>query len=293
MDRLAADRMFAAVVEAGSFAGGADRLGTSSGQASKLVSRLEAELGVRLLHRTTRALSTTEAGQAYFNRLRPLLEEWDALDAEVRDRGGALRGTVRLTAPLTFGTLRLAPILTRFAAAHPQIALDVELTDRLANLVDEGFDLAVRVGRPRDSSLVARRLGESRVVAVAAPGYLDGRGAPGRPEDLSSHDCILDSNFRDPRRWNFAGGRTVAVSGRLTFSNATLCLAAAEAGLGIAYMPDFVAAEALRSGRVLRVLEGQEDEPLGIWAMTPTGRHTPAKVRALTDALLAGLREPG
>lgn len=291
MDRLSADRMFAAVVEAGSFAGAAQRLGTSSGQASKLVSRLEGELGVRLLHRTTRALSPTEAGRAYYNRLRPLLEEWDALDAEVRDRGGALRGTVRLTAPLTFGTLRLAPILTGFAAAYPQIALEVHLTDRLVSLVDEGFDLAVRVGRPRDSSLVARKLAEAQVVAVASPGYLDGRGAPEAPADLVGHDCILDTNFPEPRRWRFAGGVAVAVEGRLVFSDATLCLAAAEAGLGIAYMPDFVAAEALRSGRVLRVLAGHEDEPLGVWAMTPSGRHPAAKVRALTEALLHRLRE--
>jgi DNA-binding transcriptional LysR family regulator len=278
------------VVEAGSFSEAAQRLGTSSGQASKLVSRLEGELGVRLLHRTTRALSPTEAGQAYYNRLRPLLEDWDSLDAEVRDRGRSLRGTVRLTAPLSFGTLRLAPILNAFAAAHPQIALEVELTDRLVSLVDEGFDLAVRVGRPADSSLVARRLCEVRIVAVASPGYLDGRGAPEAPADLAQHDCILDTNFRDIRRWRFGGGVTVPVTGRLTFSDATLCVAAAEAGLGIAYTPDFVAAESLRQGRVLRVLAEHEDEALGAWAMTPSGRHLPAKVRALVDALLAGLR---
>lgn len=291
MDRLATDRMFAAVVEAGSFAGAAQRLGTSSGQASKLVSRLEGELGVRLLHRTTRALSTTEAGLAYYNRLRPLLEEWDALDSEVRDRGTSLSGTIRLTAPLSFGTLRLAPILTRFAAAHPQVALEVQLTDRLVSLVDEGFDLAVRVGRPADSSLVARRLCEARILALASPGYLDGRGAPANPADLERHDCILDTNFPDPRRWRFAGGVSVPVTGRLTLSDATLCLAAAEAGLGIAYMPDFVAAEALRQGRVLRILAEHEDEALGVWAMTPSGRHLAAKVRALIDALLTGLRE--
>ncbi len=291
MDRLSADRMLAAVVEAGSFAGGAQRLGTSSGQASKLVSRLESELGVRLLHRTTRALATTEAGRAYYNRLRPLLEEWDALDAEMRDQGGSPRGTVRLTAPLSFGTLRLAPLLTSFAAAHPQIALEVELTDRLVSLVDEGFDLAVRVGRPVDSTLVARRLCEARIVAVASPGYLDGRGAPESPADLARHDCILDTNFREPRRWRFGGGVTVPVAGRLTFSDAGLCLAAAEAGMGIAYMPDFVAAEALRHGRVRRLLEDQEAEVLGVWAMTPSGRHLPAKVRALIDVLVAGLRQ--
>jgi DNA-binding transcriptional LysR family regulator len=291
MDRLSADRMFAAVVEAGSFAGGALRMGTSSGQASKLVSRLEAELGVRLLHRTTRALSPTEAGQAYYHRLRTVLDEFDALDAEIRDQGASPRGTVRLTAPLSFGMLRLAPIIMRFAAAHPQIALDVQLSDRLVNLVDEGFDLGVRVGRPADSTLVARKLAEARMLVVASPGYLDGRGAPDRPENLAEHDCILDSNFREPRRWPFGGGVTVPVTGRLMFSDPQLCLAAVETGLGIGYMPDFVAAASLRAGRVVPVLEGHTDEAFGVWAMTSSGRHLAAKTRALIEALADGLRD--
>jgi DNA-binding transcriptional LysR family regulator len=290
MDRLTADRMFAAVVEAGSFALAAQRQGVSAGQASKLVSRLESELGVRLIQRTTRALSPTEAGRVYYHRLRTLLEEWEALDAEVRDRGGALRGTVRLTAPLSYGTLRLAPILARFAATHPGIALDVDLTDRLRSLVDEGFDLAVRVGRPSDSSLVARRLAEAKIVVTASPAYLDGRGAPERPEDLLRHDCILDSNRREPRRWEFTTG-TVTVSGRLTFSDPQLCVAAAEAGLGIACGPDFVAAKGLEAGRLVRLLVGQEPPPLPVLALTPSGRHLAAKTRALVDALAQGLRE--
>ncbi|HVG47494.1 MAG TPA: LysR family transcriptional regulator [Rubellimicrobium sp.] len=290
MDRLAADRMFAAVVEAGSFAGAAQRLGTSSGQASKLVSRLEAELGVRLLHRTTRALAPTEAGQAYFDRLRSLLDEFDALDAEVRDQGREPRGTVRLTAPLSFGTLRLAGILADFAKAHPRIGLDATFTDRLVSLVDEGFDLAVRVGRPGDSSLVARKLGEAQIVTLAAPAYLAARGTPQVPDDLQAHDCIKDTNLRDPHRWTFRDGRTVTVTGRLTFSNAGVCLSAAEAGLGVAYMPDFVAAESLRAGRVVQLLQGHEDAPIGIFALTPSGRHLAAKVRVLIDALVQGLR---
>lgn len=289
MDRLTADRMFAAVVEAGSFAAAAQRLSTSSGQASKLVSRLEAELGVRLLHRSTRALSTTEAGQAYYDRLRPILEEFDALAEEMRERGTSLRGRIRLTAPLTFGTLRLGPILMDFARAHPGISLEVDLTDRLVSLVDEGFDLAVRVGRPRDSSLLARRLGETRVIAVASPAYLDGRGAPEGPQDLARHDCIIDTNSREPLRWPLAGGTAVPVRGRLTFNNASLCLEAAEAGLGIASLPDFVATEALSAGRVLRVLEGEADVALPILALTPSGRHLPAKLRALIEALHRGL----
>lgn len=290
MDRLAADRMFAAVVEAGSFAGAAQRLGTSSGQASKLVSRLEAELGVRLLHRSTRALQLTEAGRTYHDRLRGILDELDLLDAEIRSTGTTPRGKVRATAPLTFGTLKLAPLLADFARAYPEVALDVQFTDRVVSLVDEGFDLAVRIGRPGDSTLVARKLAETRIVAVASPGYLAARGSPEAPQDLLRHDCIIDTNLRDPRRWTFAGEAQVAVSGRLAFSDATVCLAAAEAGLGVASMPDFVPAEALAAGRVVRVLPGQEGPPFGIYAMTPSGRHPAAKVRVLVEALARSLR---
>lgn len=289
MDRLAADRMFAAVVEHGSFAGAAQRLGASSGQASKLVSRLEAELGVRLLHRTTRALSLTEAGRAYHDRLRPILDEWDAMDAEARDRGGSLRGTIRLTAPLGFGTLCLSALFARFALDHPGVGLEVELTDRLVPLVEEGFDLAVRIGRPADSSLVARKLGEARVVAVAAPGYLDGRGVPERPSDLVRHDCLIDTNRREPLRWQFRD-ESVAVAGRLRFNSPALCLSAAEAGLGVACMPQFIAAGSLAAGRVVEVLPDQVPDPFGIYAMTPSGRHLAARVRALIDALAVGLR---
>jgi DNA-binding transcriptional LysR family regulator len=290
MDRLASDRMFAAVVETGSFAGAAQRLGTSSGYASKLVAKIEAELGVRLLHRTTRALQLTEAGQTYYNRVRGILDQIEQLDAEMRSTSTTPRGKVRVTAPLTFGTLRLAPILADFAKAYPEVSLEVQFTDRVVSLVDEGFDLAVRVGRPRDSTLVARKLAEARTVAVASPDYLARRGTPEVPQDLVHHDCILDTNFRDPHRWPFAGGLDVTVSGRLTYSDASVCLVAAEAGLGIACMPDFVPAASLREGRVVQVLAGQEDSPAGIYAMTPSGRHPAAKVRVLIETLAQRLR---
>jgi DNA-binding transcriptional LysR family regulator len=155
--------------------------------------------------------------------------------------------------------------------------------------VDEGFDLAVRVGRPGDSTLVARKLAEARIVTLASPGYLAEHGWPEAPGGLSAHQCIIDTNFRDPHRWT-VGGETVAVSGRLSFSNAGACLAAAEAGLGIASMPDFVAIESLRAGRVVPVLEDFASEPLGIFALTPSGRHLAAKVRVLIDALARHLR---
>ncbi len=288
MDRLVSDRMFAAVMESGSFTAAAERLGTTSGQASKLVSRLESELGVRLLNRTTRAVSATEAGQAYFDRLRPLLDEFDALDAAVRDASQAPRGRLRLTAPLTFGTAELAPALNDFALTYDEIELDVSFSDRAVNLVDEGFDMAVRVGRPDDSSLIARKLCDVHIVMVAAPAYLDRKGTPRVPEDLTAYECIIDTNFRDPNRWPFghAGGAgMVPVRGRIRYSNAEACLRAAEAGLGLACVPAFVAGDALRAGRVVRLLAEFETAAYGVHALYPHSGHLAAKVRVLVDFL--------
>lgn len=288
MNRLDSDRMFIAVMETGSFAAAAEKLGTSSGQASKLVSRLETQLGVRLLNRTTRAVSPTEAGQAYHDRLRPLIEEFDNLDLSIRNISQVPRGRLKLSAPLTFGALELAPALNDFALLFPEIALDVSFSDRMVNLVDEGFDMAVRVGRPEDSSLISRRLCDARIVLVGAAGYLDSRGEPESPQDLARHDCIIDTNFRDPSNWTFDDGgeeRTVAVEGRIRYSNAEACLNAAEAGLGLAYVPGFVAGAAIRAGRVRRLLGQYEAAPHGVHALYPHSRHLAAKVRVLVDFL--------
>lgn len=290
MDRLECDRMFIAVMETGSFVNAAERLKTSSGQASKLLSRLEGDLGVRLLNRTTRSVSPTEAGRAYYDRLRPLIDELDTLDLDIRNISQSPRGRLRLTAPLTFGILELAPALTQFAAKYPDIEFDVSFSDRVANVVDEGFDMAVRVGRPGDSSLIIRRLCAVRIVVVASPAYLEQHGAPRVPEDLARHNCIIDTNFGDPNKWPFkaATGETevARVAGRIRFSNAEACLIAAEAGLGLACVPGFVAGGAIRSGRVIRVLQPFETAPYDVYVLYPHNRHLAAKVRLLVDALV-------
>ncbi|MCP1169533.1 LysR family transcriptional regulator [Limimaricola litoreus] len=294
MNRLDCDRMFAAVMETGSFAGAAEKLRTSSGQASKLVSRLEAELGVRLLNRTTRAVSATEAGRAYHDRLRPLLDAFDDLDLSIRNISQTPTGRLRVSAPLTFGALALTPALNEFALRFPEIALDVSFSDRMVNLVDEGFDMAVRIGKPEDSSLISRRLCKARIVVIAAPDYLDRRGTPAAPEELGGHDCIIDANYRDPTHWPFlgAGGPlTVQVGGRIRYSNAEACLRAAEAGLGIARVPAFVAGEAIGAGRVALLLERYEAAPYEVHALYPHSRHLAAKVRALVDFLAKRYRD--
>lgn len=284
MDRLDCDRMFVAVIDTGSFSRAAERLGTSSGQASKLVARLEAELGVQLLTRTTRALSPTEVGRAYFERVKPLLEELDALDASVRNAAGAPSGRLRITAPMSFGTVQLVPVLADFARAFPQIVVDVDFSDRMVRLVDEGFDAAIRIGSPGDSAMIARRLCDVRIVTVAAPAYLAAHGVPATPVDLAAHDCIADSNVADPLNWRFRGG-AVPIRERLRFSNAEACAFAAEAGLGIAQVPSFAAGRGLRDGRLQLVLADAEPDPRGLFVIYPPGRHLAGKVRVLVDFL--------
>ncbi|MBE9603365.1 LysR family transcriptional regulator [Acetobacteraceae bacterium H6797] len=288
MERLDCDRMLVAVLETGSFSRAAARLGVSSGQASKLVSRLEAELGVQLIKRTTRALAPTEVGQAYYERIKPLLEEFDALDASVRHASGAPSGRLRLTAPLTFGTVQLTPALIDFARAYPDIQLDVSFSDRVVSLVDEGFDAAVRIGRPNDSSLIARRLGEVRMVMGASANYLARRGRPEKPADLAGHACLIDTNYHDPFNWHLGRGEAlevVAVKGNIRFSNAEACQKAAEAGLGVALLPSFIMGPSFASGRLEPLMPSFEPPPLWLFALYPPGRHLAAKVRVLVDFL--------
>lgn len=290
MDRQSCDRMLVAVLDTGSFAAAAQRMGVSSGQASKLVSRLEADLGVQLIRRTTRALSPTDVGRIYHQRIKALLEEQDLLDAAVRNASGQPSGRLRVTAPMTFGTRCLSPVLAAFVRLYPGIELDVSFSDRVVNLVDDGLDLAVRVGRLDDSSLMARRLCPSRVITVAARDYLAQRGEPQVPRDLAGHDCIIDTNFREPFVWRFAdpvmgGAIPVSVGGRLRLSNGEACLHAAEEGLGIACVPSFIAGPSILQGRVIPILRAAEAEPLDVHALYPPARHLPLKVRALVDFL--------
>ena len=289
MDRLEGARMFVAVMETGSFARAAERLRTSPGQASKLVSRLEADLGVRLLNRTTRALAPTEAGQAYFERIRVLLTDFDDLEEAVRNVSGTPKGRLRVTAPVSFGVAQLAPVLITFARRFPQIELDVSFSDRVVNLVDEGFDAAIRIGSPADSSLVARRLCDARIVVCAAQAYLQDHEMPRTPAALNAHDCIIDTNFREPGVWTFrqpdGGDTAIEVSGRLRFSNAEVALAAAEAGLGIARAPSFIAGPKFRVGRLVPLLREFEAPPLAVYVLYPPGRYLAIKVRVFVDFL--------
>jgi DNA-binding transcriptional LysR family regulator len=290
MERLDCDRMFIAVMETGSFTAAAQRLGTSHGQASKLISRLEQHLGVQLFRRSTRALAATDVGRAYYEKIRVLLADYDALNDSVRNSSAAPAGKVRISAPVTFGTTQLTPHLIDFARRYPGIELDVSFADRAVNVVDEGFDLALRIGKLADSSLMARKLCDIRIITVASPGYLAERGTPEHWEALASHDCIIDTNFRDPWRWPFQDEKLALqgqpVNGRLKFSNAEVCLKAAIAGLGIARLPSFVAGEALKNKEVVPVLAASEIVPLGLFALYPPAKYLAHKSRTFIDYLV-------
>jgi DNA-binding transcriptional LysR family regulator len=287
MDRFDEINAFAAVADARSFTQGARRLGVSSAQVSKLVARLENRLGARLLNRTTRDVSLTDTGRAYLERARGLLEDFEALEGSVRDQSGP-RGLLKISAPVSFGASQPTPALLDFAAAYPEVALDVSSTDRMVNLVEEGFDVGVRIGQLTDSSVIARKLAAVRMVTCAAPTYLQAAGTPATPHDLAKHEAILDSNLRDPVVWSYGGHADryeVRVHGRLKFGGADACVAAARRGLGITRTPAFAAADDLRAGRLTPLLCAYEPQLIHVHAVYPHARHLAAKVRAFVDFL--------
>ena len=289
MDRFDEIAAFAAVADARSFTQGARRLGVSSAQVSKLVARLENRLGARLLNRTTRDVSLTDTGRAYLERSRSLMEDFEALDGSVRDQSGP-RGLLKISAPVSFGATQLTPALLDFAAAYPEVSLDVTSTDRMVNLVEEGFDVGVRIGQLPDSSVIARKLAAVRLVTCASPDYLQAAGLPATPQDLAKHEAILDNNMRDPTVWTYGeGGENydVRVRGRLRFGGADACVAAARRGLGITRTPAFAAAEDLRAGRLTPLLCAYEAQLIHVHAVYPHARHLAAKVRVFVDFLAA------
>ncbi|WP_245620169.1 LysR family transcriptional regulator [Phenylobacterium immobile] len=287
VDRLDEMTAFAAVADARSFTQGARRLGVSGAQISKLVARLEDRLGARLLNRTTRDVSLTDTGRAYLERAKALLEDFTALEASIRDQEGP-SGSLKISAPVSFGERQLQAALLEFAALYPAVGLEVSFTDRMVNLVDEGMDVAVRIGRLTDSSLIARKLAAVRMVTCASPDYLAKHGEPKTPYELGLHETIIDLNLRDPFQWDFGQATAcvyVRVDGRLRFSSPDACVSAGRAGLGIVRTPAFVAADDLKAGRLVPLLCGYEPAVIHVHAVYPHARHLAAKVRAFVDFL--------
>ncbi len=292
MDKLLAMETFVRVVRAGSLSGAARQWGRSKARLSQALAALEAELQLTLLQRNTRSLSLTGVGKLYFERCEALLTELELLETEVKNAKSALEGTLRVTAPPGLALRCLDQFTTSFHAKHPGVVIDLDLTHRFVDLVEEGFDVAVRVTAPRDSALIARRLAPVSIVAVASPNYLATRGKPRNPEDLRDHSCLVDTNYRGQQRWSFItrrGRQSVSVSGPFRANHPDALRELAIAGHGIALLPKFVADEALTSGDLIEVLPGKVALGWSVYAIYPRRAHLPQRVKAYVEHLAEGL----
>ncbi|MGV8960105.1 MAG: LysR substrate-binding domain-containing protein [Stenotrophomonas sp.] len=290
---LEAWAIFAKVAEAGSFARAAEALALSQATVSKAITRLETRIGTTLFHRTSRRMSLTSAGEAALERAARILDEGEAVEAEVADRSAALRGLIRVAAPMSFGVSRLAPLLPAFMQQHPDVQLDVQLSDAMVDVVAERFDIALRISTLADSSLRARRLCQVRILLVGAPAYFARHGRPEHPRDLAHHHGFQYSYTRSGNTWRFRHPRhgefAQTVPRQLQANNADVFSAALHAGVGLALQPEFLVWEQLRDGTLETVMDDWQVDPIALHIVTPPGLHRPARVQALIDYLAATL----
>ena len=296
MDRFQEMSSFVAVAEAGSFVRAADATGLSKAAISRHVAELEQRLGARLLHRTTRRLSLTDDGALFLARARETLAAVEEAEAEISSRSGEPSGHLRINAPLSFGVLQLAPLWGRFLARHPKVSLEVDLSDRVVDLVDEGYDLAVRITNLANSQLVSRRLATTRMVLCASPRYLREHGTPSQPAELARHATIFYSYWAGRDAWTFTtpdgNSESVRIRSRMHANNGDTCRAAALDGQGIVLQPDFIVGDDLRRGDLVELLPGYRALELGIHAVFPTRKHLPLRTRRLIDFLVEAFAEP-
>jgi len=290
MDTITGMRTFCAVANEASFVKAAKQLNISPALTSKYVGQLEARLGMQLLNRTTRSLSLTENGRAYLKRAARLVAEFDELESTVQECQNSPRGEIVVTAPKTFGETELTKAAAQFLKQYADISVDLRLTDRFVDLVDEGFDLAIRVGSLKDSSLKARKLAPAKILLCASPAYLAQFGMPKHPSDLENHSCIDDTNFEGGHWWPFIvdGEKiTIKAKGRFRANSANATRSMALDDLGIVMCPDHVVEEDIKAGRLVLVLQEFNAFDLGIYALYPNNQHMPSKVRVFIDFLVA------
>lgn len=295
MDKFEAMRVFVGVVDAGSFVGAAEVLNLSKTAVSRQVAELEASLGARLLHRTTRKLSLTSAGQTFHVRCKTMLADLAQYEGEVAAHAVQATGVLKINVPVTFGLLHLAPVWPRFMQAHPGVTLDVTLSDRVVDLVEEGYDLAVRIARLPSSTLVSRPLASTRMVLCASPAYLAQHGHPAHPSELRDHRVLSYSLFSLGDQWTFDGPQGavgVTVSPVLSTNSGDTCRCAALQGQGVMLQPSFLVADDLRTGRLQELMPDFRSLSLDICAVYPTRQLVPNKVRVMIDCLVEAFQSP-
>src|SRR3954468_3277398 len=288
MDQVGAMRSFRKVLELGSFSAAARQLGLRKAAVSKQVSELEAYLGATLIHRTTRRLHPTDAGQAYFESAVGLLDELEAADAAVRHLQSEPAGTLRVSVPSAFGQVCLSAMLSELGRRHPKLTVAIEATDRLVDLVEEGFDAAIRIRATLpDSTLIAKRIRQIPIHVVAAPSYLKTHGTPQKPEDLSRHNCFIYTLSSRPFEWSFkgpgSGVRHVKVRGTIHANHGHLLLEPLRDGEGIAMLPEFLLSQDLEKKSIVPILTKFPADPLTLFVVYPPSRHSSPKIRALVD----------
>jgi len=296
MESLGDIAVFVQVVRSGSFTAAAEKLGMSKSAVSKYVTRLEDRLGARLLNRTTRRLSLTEGGRSFYERSHKALDEIEEAEAELSRLQDEPRGELRLSSPMSFGILHIAPLLPGFQARYPELNVDMVLDDRQTDLVDEGFDLAIRIGELPDSSLVARRLGPCRHVLCASPEYLARHGVPQSPEELSDHPALTYRYQDSPAEWHLLSSdgvhHQVSIHSRLQMNNSLALREALLQGAGVTLTPTFIVGADIRAGRLRAVLSDYKALEVSIYAVYPQRKHLSPKVRAFVDFLSQQIQNP-
>jgi DNA-binding transcriptional LysR family regulator len=294
MDRLTAIKVFVNVVETGSFSAASERMGLSRAATSKQVSQLESHLGGRLLNRTTRRVSLTESGRLYFERCREILHNLEEADGAVTGLSQEPRGTLRISVPTNFASLHLVPLVAQFTKDFPEVKVEMMCSDRMVDLVDEGYDLAIRITNHVDPNLIARRLARCRHVVVAAPDYLENAPDLKTPEDLKQHDCLMYAHTTGGV-WPFSRDGvdySVKVDHVFKSNNPDVLVEAAAAGMGVAMMPTFMASDAIRRGAMKPVLEDYDALEVQVYVVYASRQFLPAKIRVFIDYLKDRISDP-